>query len=181
MAFYQLLDLNSGSKIQAFLHSLSPELSSLTRKDIVLVMESAAMSRSFLKFLLGPLKHRHTHSNRCKMWLLLPTILWTPYPRPNASVCNCDTLSEGLLNVPSHAHEWVLRCVSRGCDSRVRVDWCGDRPADGVAGGGAWRAGTLSLQHIKAILVLSSDTGFFFLKKENHWHNCTGFLKVLTS
>lgn len=38
-------------------HSFSPELSSLTSDDIVWVMESAAMSRSFLKFLLGPLKH----------------------------------------------------------------------------------------------------------------------------
>lgn len=31
-----------------------PELSSFTSDDIVLVMESAAMRRSFLKFLLGP-------------------------------------------------------------------------------------------------------------------------------
>lgn len=46
------------------------------------------------------------------------------------------------------------------------MDWCGDRPADGVAGGGAWRAGTLSLQHIKAILVLTSDTGFFFKERK---------------
>lgn len=31
------------------------------------------------------------------------------------------------------------------------MDGCGDRPADGVAGGGAWRAGTLSLQHIRQV------------------------------
>lgn len=31
-----------------------PEWSSLTREDTVLVMESAATRRSFLKFLLGP-------------------------------------------------------------------------------------------------------------------------------
>jgi hypothetical protein len=33
---------------------VSPELSSLTNEDMVLVMESAATRRSFLKFLLGP-------------------------------------------------------------------------------------------------------------------------------
>ena len=43
-----------------FFINFLPELSSLTSDDIVLVMESAAMSRSFLKFLLGPLKHTRT-------------------------------------------------------------------------------------------------------------------------
>lgn len=66
----------------------------------------------------------------------------------------CVTLSEGLLNIPSHAHEWVLRCVSRCRASGVRVDRGGDRPADGVAGGRALRAGTLSLQHIEDIWLL---------------------------
>lgn len=69
--------------------------------------------------------------------IVLPRVAVTP------------TLSEGLLDVPSHAHERVLRCVSRGGHSGVRVDGCGDGPADGVAGGGARRAGTLSLQHRK--------------------------------
>lgn len=32
----------------------TPELSSFTREDMVLVMESAATSKSFLKFLLEP-------------------------------------------------------------------------------------------------------------------------------
>ena len=74
-------------------------------------------------------------------------------------VCECVTLSEGLLNVPSHAHQRVLRCVRRGRAGRVRVDRCGDRPADGVAGGRAWRARTLSLRHIHKGSVLTSATG----------------------
>lgn len=70
----------------------------------------------------------------------------------HASVCDCVTLSKGLLHVPSHAHERVLRSVSRGRAGRVRVDRCGDRPANGVAGGRARRARTLSLQHTHAVL-----------------------------
>lgn len=46
--------------------------------------------------------------------------------------------------------------MSRGRAGRVRVDWCGDRPADGVARGRARRAGTLSLQQIQTVLVLTS-------------------------
>lgn len=48
------------------LHSSLPELSSLTSDDIVLVMESAAMSRSFLRFLLGPFGVKQTNKNSLK-------------------------------------------------------------------------------------------------------------------
>lgn len=58
---------------------------------------------------------------------------------------DCDTLSEGLLDITPNAHERVLRCVRRGCDGRVGVDGSGDRAADGVTGGRTWRARTLSL------------------------------------
>lgn len=60
-------------------------------------------------------------------------------------MCHGVTLSEGLLNVSPHAHQWVLRCVSGSGAGRVRMDRSRDRPVDGVAGGGAQRAGTLSL------------------------------------
>lgn len=129
-------------------HASLPELSSFTRDDIVLVMESAAMSRSFLRFLLGPWKKRHCACKK-KWWSTSRNILDTI---SRMSRCSCDTLSEGLLYIPSHAHERVLRCVSRGGNSRVRVDGCWDGPADGVAGGGAWRARTLSLQRREHIL-----------------------------
>lgn len=49
------------------------------------------------------------------------------------------------------------------------MDGCGDRPADGVAGGRARRAGTLSLQHIKAILMLTNDT----VNRERNMHDTT--------
>ena len=126
-----------------------PELSSLTSEDIVLVMESAAMSRSFLKFLLGPWQIQR------KQFLkkLTRSPAYTQLPTGKKNLCHCVTLSEGLLNIPSHAHEWVLRCVSWGGASRVRVDWCGDRPANGVAGWRAWRARTLSLKNTQAVLM----------------------------
>lgn len=41
---------------KADINRFLPELSSLTSDDIVLVMESAAMRRSFLRFLRGPFK-----------------------------------------------------------------------------------------------------------------------------
>lgn len=123
-----------------FLKSSLPECSSLTSDDIVLVMESAAMSRSFLKFLLGP-GDRHSLSSHATSHTF-----WYCMVITQTSVCLTDTLSEGLLNIPSHAHERVLRRVSRSRSSRVRADRRGDLPAGRVAGGRAWGAGTLSLQ-----------------------------------
>lgn len=47
------------------------------------------------------------------------------------------------------------------------MDRCGDRPVDGVAGGRAGGAGTLSLQHIHNGLVLTSATVLIFLTKKS--------------
>ena len=57
--------------------------------------------------------------------------------------------------------------MSRGRAGRLRVDRGGDRPAGGVAGGRAWRAGTLSLQNIiQTILVLTAATALALLTEK---------------
>lgn len=78
------------TKHQLLFHSSLPELSSLTRDDIVLVMESAAMSRSFLRFLLGPFGNTHNIVIRLKP----PAMFWTPRPGNCAPVGHCDPYPE---------------------------------------------------------------------------------------
>lgn len=75
---------------KANIHHFLPELSSLTSDDIVLVMESAAMRRSFLRFLRGPFKtQRQKKKNKKESFYIsiwtyawLWAWLWYPERRP---------------------------------------------------------------------------------------------------
>lgn len=96
---------NSDGKLSFFFPFFIPELSSFTSDDIVLVMESAAMSRSFLKFLRGPWREKkksfqiwlHTACNKRKQTedLLLCYLerrpLERPLPRPWVSPEVCES------------------------------------------------------------------------------------------
>lgn len=73
------------TKQQLVSHVSSPEFSSFTRDDIVLVMESAAISRSFLRFLLGPSKtySRGQPPGHCGLNIQnVKRQLWYPERRP---------------------------------------------------------------------------------------------------
>lgn len=87
---------NSCSLIQAAnSHPFLPEFSSLTSDDIVLVMESAAMRRSFLRFLRGPFETQRQSFKQ----------VFTPAAGHKRDCGrDCGTLSEGLLDVTPDAH-----------------------------------------------------------------------------
>lgn len=89
----QTIQISWSIQIQkANIHWSLPELSSLTSDDIVLVMESAAMRRSFLRFLRGPWKHgdnkkflhQHLDTSMTMGVTVIPWVKasWTSPPTP---------------------------------------------------------------------------------------------------
>lgn len=123
-----------------------PEWSSLTSDDMVLVMESAATSRSFLKFRLEPDAREEKRAHQLQkltwsFWLLLLVMI-----RFSGTDNGSPTLSKSLYDVSSQAHERVLRCLT-GCG--VAGSWRDGR-GHGAAGcvtwgGTRWGAWTLIL------------------------------------
>lgn len=123
-----------------------PECSSLTREDTVLVMESAATRRSFLRFLLEPENKKNgTKRNRLMRWIRHRKQLWTTDQQSRFFWLEfIFTLRKCFLNVTAHPGERILRRV------RVRVRRRSTHRAHagraGSTGGGVRGTSCLSLR-----------------------------------
>lgn len=156
-----------------------PEWSSLTREDTVLVMESAATRRSFLKFLLGPEKRKWdkkknlTYSTRVHFW-----------KSPETLFSLILTLRKGFLNIAAHAGEGILKRVRvsvRGCSTyRADARWARSRRRD-VRGTSclSLRDEGRTFRGIQFQVLVAAD-GFYCSKICSKQPFCTSELRNLT-